>query len=178
MPNWTISYIFKGKMAKVRGGSPYPEEFEIGDTFMTESWFPSVTDIVMNVGAHEVVGWTKRPIPNFNLSEFGEDIDSFLDKLDSHGYQGRLIWWNGNSPRGVRFAGGARENFFAAQQLGCQKFKQRNATTLDLVKISEGNPSLVDVGGIHYGRGVKFQQMNVVLRALCNMPMSPHLHSI
>lgn len=163
--SFRITYLFRGKvMHQRRPRTNATEESDLHNNFL-KSFKPDI--LVMNVGIHEAIGWTGRPRPSLNFTEFISDTKEFFDFLPQV-FNGSLYFWKGHDLKEGKVRGDdflkARGYYDLTQDHLASKMRQYGATVLDFGMTTKDRRA--DAGGIHYPNLAKFHA-NILLNVIC-----------
>ena len=140
------------------------EESDLHNNFLRSSK-PDI--LVLNVGVHEAIGWTGRPRPSLNMSEFYSDTEEFFHYLPSV-FNGTTLFWKGHDLKEGKVKQGeyllARGYYDLTQDYLAMKMRKYGARVLDFGVTTKEQKA--DAGGIHYPHLAKFHA-NIILNALC-----------
>ncbi|CAI5960369.1 unnamed protein product [Closterium sp. NIES-64] len=94
-----VTYLFRGKMAHQR----HPEENATEERDLNNKFLESFKQpggqqpdfLIMSIGAHEVIGWNRRPPPDLDVATFKKDTEELLQLLRGsyNREKGMLLWW-------------------------------------------------------------------------------------
>ncbi|CAI5461151.1 unnamed protein product [Closterium sp. Yama58-4] len=94
-----VTYLFRGKMAHQR----HPEENATEERDLNNKFLESFKQpggqqpdfLIMSIGAHEVIGWNRRPPPDLDVATFKKDMEELLQLLRGsyNREKGMLLWW-------------------------------------------------------------------------------------
>lgn len=163
--SFKISYLFRGKvMHQRRPRANKTEEADLHNSFLNTSK-PDI--LVMNVGVHEAIGWTGRPRPSLNVTEFFLDTNEFFEFLPLV-FNGSLIFWRGHDLKAGKVRGDdylkARGYYDITQDYLWNRMRWYGATVLDFSVTTREQKA--GAGGIHYPHLAKFHA-NLVLNSIC-----------
>ncbi|CAI5533562.1 unnamed protein product [Closterium sp. Naga37s-1] len=108
-----VTYLFRGKMAHQR----HPEENATEERDLNNKFLESFKQpggqqpdfLIMSIGAHEVIGWNRRPPPDLDVATFKKDTEELLQLLRAsyNREKGMLLWWKAHyiwpEPRAIPF---------------------------------------------------------------------------
>ncbi|GJP81530.1 hypothetical protein CLOP_g11672 [Closterium sp. NIES-67] len=175
-----ITYLFRGKMAHQRHPiAGVPPERDLNNDFLEAFRDPSAKQpdtMVMSIGAHEVIGWTRRPPPDLDLRTFKRDTEEAIALLNGTFTKGRLVWWKAHYIWPGKVQG---QDYFTVrtfhelyQAYAYRRMAQQGYTMMDLYQTTKDRYDQVFRGdGAHYvGLCLKLH-VQILANTLCN-----HLH--
>ncbi|CAI5466578.1 unnamed protein product, partial [Closterium sp. Yama58-4] len=175
-----ITYLFRGKMAHQRHPiAGVPPERDLNNDFLEafrDSNVKQPDTMVMSIGAHEVIGWTRRPPPDLDLRTFKRDTEEAIALLNSTFTRGQLVWWKAHYIWPGKVVG---QDYFTVrtfhelyQAYAFRRMAQQGYTMMDLYQTTKDRYDQVFRGdGAHYvGLCLKLH-VQILANTLCN-----HLH--
>ncbi|CAI7859474.1 unnamed protein product, partial [Closterium sp. NIES-53] len=175
-----ITYLFRGKMAHQRHPiAGVPPERDLNNDFLEAFRDPEAKQpdtMVMSIGAHEVIGWTRRPPPDLDLRTFKRDTEEAIALLNGTFTRGRLVWWKAHYIWPGKVTG---QDYFTVrtfhelyQAYAFRRMAQQGYTMMDLYQTTKDRYDQVFRGdGAHYvGLCLKLH-VQILANTLCN-----HLH--
>ncbi|GJP49904.1 hypothetical protein CLOM_g9060 [Closterium sp. NIES-68] len=175
-----ITYLFRGKMAHQRHPiAGVPPERDLNNDFLEafrDSSAKQPDTMVMSIGAHEVIGWTRRPPPDLDLRTFKRDTEEAIALLNGTFTKGRLVWWKAHYIWPGKVQG---QDYFTVrtfhelyQAYAYRRMAEQGYTMMDLYQTTKDRYDQVFRGdGAHYvGLCLKLH-VQILANTLCN-----HLH--
>ena len=154
--NGNLTFSWRGRMFRETENCPEPcdktaniaRSTEEARTFASRQELDS--SIVYSAGVHEIIGWTGRQTPTFNLDLLQKDVVQFLDLLSN--YKGKLVWWRPHDLKPGKVQGEAfqvaKRNLKLLSDLFEYFMGDFGALLVDLEYTTKGQAA--DQAGVHY----------------------------
>ncbi|CAI7799776.1 unnamed protein product [Closterium sp. NIES-54] len=174
-----VTYLFRGKMAHQR----HPEENATEERDLNNKFLESFKQpggqqpdfLIMSVGAHEVIGWNRRPPPDLDVATFKKDTEELLQLLRAsyNREKGMLLWWKAHYIWPGKVTG---QDYFTVRQYheiyqdySYKRFQEEGYTTADFYQTTEDRPELIwKPDGVHYGSEALAVHSKILANILCN----------
>ncbi|GJP40626.1 hypothetical protein CLOM_g286 [Closterium sp. NIES-68] len=174
-----VTYLFRGKMAHQR----HPEENTTEERDLNNKFLQSFKQpggqqpdfLIMSMGAHEVIGWNRRPPPDLDVATFKKDTEELLQLLRGtyNRDKGMLLWWKAHYIWPGKVTG---KDYFTVRQYheiyqayAYKRFQEEGYTTADFYQTTEDRPELIwKPDGVHYGSEALAVHSKILANTLCN----------
>ncbi|CAI5469897.1 unnamed protein product [Closterium sp. Yama58-4] len=174
-----VTYLFRGKMAHQR----HPEENATEERDLNNKFLESFKQpggqqpdfLIMSIGAHEVIGWNRRPPPDLDVATFKKDTEELLQLLRGsyNRDKGMLLWWKAHYIWPGKVTG---QDYFTVRQYheiyqdySYKRFQEEGYTTADFYQTTEDRPELIwKPDGVHYGSEALAVHSKILANILCN----------